>query len=75
MAEVSANRAATAGNGQRVLFRYRALESATGRLRIGEQDGESAYAVRASLRRIGLEVQLPPDMGIRSGFFRELVWY
>ncbi len=42
---------------RRALFRYRAVESATGRIRTGEQDGESAYAVRASLRRIGLDVQ------------------
>jgi general secretion pathway protein F len=39
-------------------FRYRATERATGRLREGEQSGVSAYAVRASLRRIGLEVDL-----------------
>lgn len=38
------------------LFRFRALETATGRHRAGEQRGESAYDVRASLRRIGLEV-------------------
>lgn len=67
MAEVTANHAATVGSGQRVLFRYRALESATGRLRTGEQDGESAYAVRASLRRIGLEVQSLEDVTPRAG--------
>jgi general secretion pathway protein F len=40
------------------LFRYRALERATGRVRSGESSGDSAYAVRASLRRIGLEVEV-----------------
>jgi general secretion pathway protein F len=38
-------------------FRYRAVERATGRMRSGDSSGESAYAVRASLRRIGLEVE------------------
>ncbi len=38
------------------LFRYRAIEAATGRLRTGEQTGDSAYAVRANLRRVGLDV-------------------
>jgi general secretion pathway protein F len=47
---------AEASPARRALFRYRAVDSATGRIRTGEQDGESAYAVRASLRRIGLEV-------------------
>jgi type II secretory pathway component PulF len=40
-----------------LVFRYRAIELATGRVRSGEQSGESAYAVRASLRRVGLEVE------------------
>jgi len=39
-----------------LVFRYKAIERATGRTRSGETSGESAYAVRASLRRIGLEV-------------------
>lgn len=39
-----------------VLFRYRAIDAATGGTRSGEQRGDSAYAVRASLRRVGLEV-------------------
>jgi type II secretory pathway component PulF len=47
---------AESGPKGRVLFRYRAVEAASGRIRTGEQDGESAYAVRASLRRIGLDV-------------------
>ncbi len=38
------------------LFRYRAVEMATGRRRDGEQRGENPYDVRANLRRIGLEV-------------------
>jgi general secretion pathway protein F len=37
-------------------FRYRAVERATGAVRGGEMAGESAYDARASLRRIGLEV-------------------
>jgi general secretion pathway protein F len=38
------------------LFRYRAVEIATGRRHTGEQRGHSAYDVRANLRRIGLEI-------------------
>lgn len=37
-------------------FRYRATERATGRIHSGEMTAESAYDVRAGLRRIGLEV-------------------
>jgi len=62
---------------RRALFRYQAVESATGRIRTGEQDGESAYAVRASLRRIGLEVQhlvdVTPGKGTSSGWLRPLI--
>lgn len=43
--------------GRTLLFRYRAVELATGRLRCGEQGGDSPFAVRASLRRIGLQVE------------------
>lgn len=38
------------------LFRYRARERGTERLRAGEVSGQDAYAVRASLRQAGLEV-------------------
>lgn len=37
-------------------YRYRATERATGRSHSGEMAAESAYDVRAGLRRIGLEV-------------------
>ena len=37
-------------------FRYHAIERATGRIHSGEMAAESAYDVRAGLRRIGLEV-------------------
>ncbi len=44
------------------LFAYRAVELATGRTRQGEQMGEDAYAVRAALRRVGLQVEaVRPD--------------
>lgn len=38
-------------------FRYRAVEAGTGTVHTGEQEGESAYAVRSALRKIGLEVE------------------
>ncbi len=47
-------------------FRYRAIEAVTGRVRYGEQSGESAYAVRASLRRIGLQVESLDPVGERT---------
>ncbi len=47
---------ASVATSARLSFRYRAFEAATGRWRSGEQAGDSAYAVRASLRRIGLDV-------------------
>lgn len=53
------------------LFRYRAVESATGRLHAGEQRGGSAYDVRASLRRIGLEAEHVEAVIDRS---QELGW-
>ena len=68
---------AEATGSRRALFRYRAVESATGRVRTGEQDGESAYAVRASLRRIGLEVQhlvdVTPGKTATSAWLRPLI--
>lgn len=68
---------AEATQSRRALFRYRAVESATGRVRTGEQDGESAYAVRASLRRIGLEVQhlvdVTPGKTATSAWLRPLI--
>jgi len=45
------------------LFRYRAVEAATGRRHAGERRGASAYEVRASLRRIGLEVDHVEEVG------------
>ncbi len=39
------------------VYRYQAVEIATGRIRTGEHRGGSPYEVRSSLRRIGLEVQ------------------
>ncbi|MBA3708094.1 MAG: type II secretion system F family protein [Planctomycetes bacterium] len=47
-------------------FRYRAIEAVTGRVRQGEQSGESAYAVRASLRRIGLQVEALDPVGVKQ---------
>jgi general secretion pathway protein F len=38
-------------------YRFKAIDLATGQQRRGEMSGESAYAVRANLRRIGLEVE------------------
>ena len=38
-------------------FRYHARESVTGQRRSGEMAAESAYAVRAALRRIGLQAE------------------
>ena len=38
-------------------FAYKAIERATGRTRTGEMAGVDAYAVRASLRHIGLDVE------------------
>jgi type II secretory pathway component PulF len=68
---------AEAAQSRRALFRYRAMESATGRIRTGEQDGESAYAVRASLRRIGLEVlqvvDVTPGRTTTSAWLRPLI--
>ena len=77
MADVVTDGVAPVATTRRALFRYRALESATGRMRTGEQDGESAYAVRASLRRIGLEVQhledVSPHPGSRSRWLQPLI--
>lgn len=39
-----------------IRFRYSATERATGRTHSGEMAAESAYDVRAGLRRVGLEV-------------------
>ncbi|MBA3776678.1 MAG: type II secretion system F family protein, partial [Betaproteobacteria bacterium] len=39
------------------VFRYRAVEMVTGRIRTGERSGASRYEVRAALRRVGLEVE------------------
>jgi general secretion pathway protein F len=44
-------------------FRYRATERATGRSMSGEMAAESAYDVRAGLRRIGLEVDAMEALG------------
>ncbi|MDA3961797.1 MAG: type II secretion system F family protein [Planctomycetota bacterium] len=44
-------------------FRYRAVERATGRVRVGEISGDTAYAVRASLRRAGWEVERIDQLG------------
>ena len=44
-------------------FRYRATERATGRSHSGEMTAESAYDVRAGLRRIGLEVDHLETLG------------
>jgi type II secretory pathway component PulF len=41
----------------RMLFRYRARERTTGRLRTGETSGPDAYTVRSGLRGIGLDVE------------------
>lgn len=45
------------------LFRYRAVEAATGRHHAGERRGASAYEVRASLRGIGLQVEQIEEIG------------
>jgi general secretion pathway protein F len=45
------------------LFRYRAVEAATGRHHAGERRGASAYEVRASLRGIGLQVDQIEEIG------------
>ncbi|MEK7415638.1 MAG: type II secretion system F family protein [Planctomycetota bacterium] len=52
-------------------FRYRATERATGRTLSGEMAAESAYNVRAGLRRIGLEVDFmePVDDGTTAGWW------
>jgi general secretion pathway protein F len=65
MAEVAPG-ATAAGVAER-LFRYRAVEIATGRQRVGEQRGGSAYDVRANLRRVGLEVEQLDEVAIASG--------
>ena len=44
-------------DGGPTLYRYRAIELATGRIRSGEQSGTTPYEVRASLRRLGLDVE------------------
>src|SRR5688500_6682017 len=44
-------------DGVPTLYRYRAVELATGRIRTGEQSGTTPYEVRASLRRLGLDVE------------------
>ncbi|MFW5752797.1 MAG: type II secretion system F family protein [Planctomycetota bacterium] len=49
------------------LFAYRAIELATGRVRQGEQMGEDAYAVRAALRRVGLQVEAVRPVGGGDG--------
>ncbi len=46
-----------AGQPSRHIFRYRAREAVTGRVRTGERVGEDAYTVRAALRRVGLDVE------------------
>ncbi len=52
-------------------FRYRATERATGQSHSGEMAAESAYDVRAGLRRIGLEVDFmePVDDGGTRGWW------
>jgi type II secretory pathway component PulF len=39
------------------IFRFRAIELATGRVHTGERRANSAYEVRSGLRRVGLEVE------------------
>lgn len=54
-----------AGEVERI-FRYRAVELATGRKRDGEHRGGSPYDVRANLRRIGLEVEHIEEVGAHT---------
>lgn len=59
-------------------FRFTAVDLATKQPRSGEMSGESAYAVRANLRRIGLEVEelvetKPAADGGEPGALRRLI--
>lgn len=51
-------------------FRFKAIDLATNQPRSGEMSGESAYAVRANLRRIGIEVEELVEMRATSTHLR-----